>query len=157
MKQHSEHRGVKIYTDAKGHFASKFGEHLTLLKCIEKIDHRLDYKPKNNWVFDGKTNECFTDEQFEELEEELIFSGETININKLYISAMSKFVFDFDFKGINIEGVMELTEDAQGFWESENSIDGTDIANWLMCKEILSEDMLNDIFENHKEYLEKGL
>jgi len=44
MKQHSEHRGVKIYTDAKGHFTSKFGEHLTLLKCIEEIDKQLKKK-----------------------------------------------------------------------------------------------------------------
>lgn len=155
MKQHSEHRGVKIYTDAKGHFTSKFGEHLTLLKCIEKIDHRLDYKPKNYWHYKGEINKCFTDEQFEELEENYTFSLEVIVLNTIGFDLWGNFHFDFIFKGIQTNGInKDGIEDEMG-----NIIKVTeenyDFLLFEHCKNLFAEDTMNDIYENYKEYLEK--
>ena len=153
MKQHSEHRGVKIYTDAKGHFASKFGEHLTLLKCIEKIDHRLDYKPKNNWVWNNGTNQNLTNEQIGEIEQDYNFTGQTINVNSIQWDLNDRVVCLFEFMGVRAFRQQEASSESLAHVNRGDE----DLAMFEELKRVFAEDTMNDIFENHKEYLPKNL
>ena len=108
----------------------------------------MTYTPKNNWHFNNLVNTCFTEEQFKELEEEYDFSGEDIFINYLYCNAFGHFNYDFQFKGVKFSGVRKLHKEDQANWSDENR-------EWIefqMCLELLSCDLMNELYENHEQY-----
>jgi hypothetical protein len=106
------------------------------------------YTPKNIWVYNKYVNECFTLEQFEQLEECYDFSGEIINIHELSCDMYGDFHFDFDFKGVKFEGTRKLDSVTRALWSDETR-------EWIefeMCLELLSHDAMNDVYENHELY-----
>jgi hypothetical protein len=108
----------------------------------------MTYTPKNNWYFNNVVNTCFTEEQFKELEDEYEFSNENIFINYLYCNAFGHFNYDFEFKGVKFSGVRKLHQEDQAVWSDENR-------EWIefqMCLELLSCDLMNDVYENHEQY-----
>ena len=108
----------------------------------------MTYKPKNNWHFKTSVNTCFTEEQFKELEEEYEFSGEDILIFNLGCNMYGDFLFDFDFMGVKFSGVRKLHKEDQAVWSDESR-------EWIefqMCLELLSCDLMNELYVNHEQY-----
>jgi hypothetical protein len=108
----------------------------------------MSYTPKNNWYFNGHLNTCFTDEQFEQLEECYIFSGEDIYINQLWCDAYGDFHFDFNFKGVEFKGKRKLDSVNRALWADETR-------EWIefdMALDLLSHDAMNDVYDNHELY-----
>lgn len=108
----------------------------------------MTYQPKNNWHFKTSVNTCFTEEQFKELEEEYQFSGEDILIFNLGCNMYGDFLFDFDFMGVKFSGVRKLDKEDQAVWSDESR----EYIEFQMCLELLSCDLMNDVYENHEQY-----
>jgi hypothetical protein len=109
----------------------------------------MSYTPKNNWHFQTSVNTCFTDEQFEQLEECYEFSGQDILIFNLACDMYGDFHFDFDFMGVKFNGVRKLDSVSRALWSEETR-------EWIefeMCLELLSHDAMNDVYQNHELYL----
>ena len=111
--------------------------------------HRMSYKPKNNWHCGGQINQCFTDEQFEQLEECFEFSNQDIYINHLYCNPFGDFKFDFDFKGVKFNGTRKLGSVNKALWSEETQ----EYIEFEMCLDLLSHDAMNDVYQNHELYL----
>ena len=108
----------------------------------------MSYKPKNNWHCGGQINQCFTNEQFEQLEETYEFSGQDIYIDNLGCNMYGDFQFDFTFKGIRFEGVRKLDSVNKALWSEETQ----EYIEFEMCLELLSHDAMNDVYNNHELY-----
>lgn len=106
------------------------------------------YKPQNNWICIGKVNECFTDEQFKQLEDEYEFDGQDIHIYEMYCDAYGNFHYHFEFMGIKTMGIKKIDAQTKSIWSEETR----DSIEFELCLELLSEDMMNDIFKNHLIY-----
>lgn len=106
------------------------------------------YAPKNYWICLCKINECFTDEQFEQLEECFEFTNEDIYINKLSCDAFGDFHFDFDFKGVKFSGVRKLDSVNRALWSDETR----EYIEFEMALDLLSHDAMNDVYHNHEIY-----
>lgn len=148
---HSEYRGVKIYRNSVKFYECEHGVYTSFYATLVGIDEKLgEYKPKNNWVFEGKTNEFLTPAQFCELEKDLIFSGETIEIQKLYPNRIT-FDVHFTFKGLKFNCRKPYEDNHQ---------DLDELIEEHFFEEVLivfAEDTLNDAYENYEEYLKLGL
>jgi hypothetical protein len=108
----------------------------------------MSYTPKNNWIFYGQVNECFTPEQFEQLEECYEFSGEDIYINTLGCDMYGDFHFDFNFKGVEFKGKRKLDSVNRALWSEETA----EYIAFEMSLELLSHDAMNDVYENNEIY-----
>ena len=112
------------------------------------------YTPKNNWSYQGQVNTCFTSIQFEQLEEEFEFSGETINIDKFSCNMFGNLVFDFTFKGVKFEGIRKLDSVKQALWNTKEwEFDVREYIEFEMALELFSPDNMNDVYYNHELYL----
>jgi hypothetical protein len=111
--------------------------------------HRMSYAPKNRWHCNNMVNECFTEEQFEQLEEHYTFSGEDIYIKKLFCDMYGDFHFDFEFKGVRFDGTRKLDSVSRALWAEETR----EYIEFEMCLELLSHDAMNDVYQNHEIYL----
>ncbi len=93
-------------------------------------------------------NECFTAEQFEQLEECYEFLGEDIFIHELACDMYGDFHFDFNFKGVSFNGTRKLDSVNRALWSEETR----DYIEFEMCLELLSHDAMNDVYLNHEIY-----
>ena len=109
----------------------------------------MSYTPKNNWHYNGQLNTYFTTEEFEKIEECYTFSNEDIYIKKLFCDMYGDFHFDFEFKGVQFEGIRKLDSVSRALWSEETR----DYIEFEMCLELLSHDAMNDVYQNHEIYL----
>jgi hypothetical protein len=128
-----------------GHLYSCIAIHL----CIQFINkNRMTYQPKNNWLYNERLNDCFSPEEFQQLEEHYTFSGQNIIVYHLHCDAWGDFHFDFKFMGVSFSGKRKLDSVNKALWSEETR----DFIEFEMCLELLSHDAMNDVFENHELY-----
>ena len=111
------------------------------------------YTPKNNWHCNNMVNECFTAEQFEQLEEEYEFSGEAIYIRQLACNPYGDFDFDFTFMGVEFKGLRKLDSVTKALWNSMEDDRHVEFIEFEMASELLASDTMNDVYQNHEIYL----
>jgi len=112
----------------------------------------MSYKPKNNWHCNNMVNQCFTDEQFEQLEETYEFSGEDIYIRQLACNPYGDFDFDFTFMGVEFKGLRKLDSVTKSLWNSTFDDRVIESIEFEMALELLSHDAMNDVYHNHEIY-----
>lgn len=108
----------------------------------------MTYTPKNNWLCNERLNDCFTPEQFEQLEECYTFAGQNIIIYDLFCDAWGDFHFDFKFMGVEFKGKRKLDSVNRALWSEETR----EFIEFDMCLEMLSHDAMNDVYNNHELY-----
>jgi hypothetical protein len=107
------------------------------------------YTPKNNWHFQNRINDCFTPEEFEQLEEHYTFSNQDIYIKILGCDMYGDFHFDFKFMGVRFDGDRKLDSVNRALWSEETA----EYIAFEMSLELLSHDAMNDVYQNHELYL----
>jgi hypothetical protein len=115
--------------------------------------HRMSYAPKNRWHCNNMVNECFTDEQFQQLEEEYIFSGEDIYIKQLACNPFGDFEFDFVFMNVEFKGKRKLDSVNRALWNSTNDDRHVEYIEFELSAELLAPDNMNDVYLYHELYL----
>jgi hypothetical protein len=112
----------------------------------------MTYTPKNNWHFKTSVNNCFTEEQFKELEEEYEFSNQDILIFNLGCNMYGDFLFDFDFMGVKFSGVRKLDSINRALWNTTEDDRHIEYIEYEMSSELLAPDTMNDVYYNHEQY-----
>jgi hypothetical protein len=108
----------------------------------------MTYQPKNNWLYNQHLNDCFTPEEFQQLEEHYTFSGQNIIIYQMFCDLWGDLHFDFKFMGVSFSGKRKLDIVNRALWSEQTR----DWIEFEMCLELLSHDAMNDVFENHELY-----
>ena len=112
----------------------------------------MSYTPKNNWYFKGQLNTCFTNEEFQQLEEEYAFAGQDIYIKQLACDVFGDFHFDFTFMGVEFKGKRKLDSVNRALWNSTNDDRHIEYIVFELSSELLSHDAMNDVYHNHELY-----